>query len=122
MFDYDNEEFYNPLTVEALEPYEELNIILTFEDNPGLKKVYNMQDDLNKHDFFDPFLDPEFFKKVTCEECCGVEWDDAIGVSPEDLYFFSIPFDEWQKQQKNPNREERYKFDIPYKEWLEQQK
>jgi len=79
------------IEVKALEKYY---IYIKFKT--GEERVYNMEEHINDIKFYHKLKERKYFEKVR-PRGCSIEWEDGEDVAPENLYYSSIPFEEFVK-------------------------
>ncbi len=79
------------IEVRALDNY---NIYLKFKN--GEEKVYDMTEHIKNIKYFSKLKDKEYFKRVVARGDT-VEWESGEDVAPENLYYSSIPFSEYNR-------------------------
>lgn len=80
------------LEVRALEKYY---IYVKFKT--GEEKVYNMEEHIKDIEFYNKLKIRKYFENVH-PRGCSVEWENGEDVAPENLYYDSIPFEEFEKK------------------------
>lgn len=80
------------IEVRALEKYY---IYLKFKT--GEERIYNMANHIEKLTFFSRLKNRVYFEKVK-PRGDTVEWENGEDVAPENLYFESIPIDEFGRE------------------------
>ena len=78
------------IEVRALEKY-----YLYLKFKTGEEKIYNMTENIEKIQYFHKLKNREYFKKVK-PRGDTVEWENGEDVAPENLYFESIPINEFK--------------------------
>lgn len=77
------------IEVKALDNY---NIYLKFKN--GEEKIYDMTEHIKKIKYFKKLKNKEYFKRVK-PRGDTVEWENGEDVAPENLYYDSIPRNEY---------------------------
>ncbi len=77
------------LEVKALQSYY---IYIKFETNE--EKVYNMKEYIEEIEFYNKLKERKYFENVH-PRGHSVEWANGEDVSPENLYYNSIPFEKF---------------------------
>lgn len=79
------------MKVKAVYPYEDLNIIVVFENN-AIKK-YNTKQLFTQFDWYRELENPDIFNLVQVEAGgYGVYWNEDIDISEDELWENSEPF------------------------------
>lgn len=79
------------MKVKAVYPYEELNIIVVFENN--VIKKYDTKQLFTQFDWYRELENPDIFNLVQVEAGgYGVSWNDNIDISEDELWENSEPF------------------------------
>lgn len=60
----------------------------------GEEKIYNMKEHINTIKYFYRLKDKDYFKRVI-PRGDTVEWENGEDVAPENLYFKSVPINEY---------------------------
>lgn len=79
------------LEVKALKNYY---IYIKFKT--GEEKVYNMEEHIKDIAFYKKLKERKYFENVH-PRGCSVEWGNGEDVAPENLYYDSIPFEEFEE-------------------------
>lgn len=82
------------IEVKALGRY---NIYIKF--TTGEEKVYDMSKHIEKINYYSKLKNREYFIKVK-PRGDTVEWENGEDVAPENLYYDSMPFEEFEKKVK----------------------
>ncbi len=77
------------IEVKALNNYD---IYIKFKN--GEEKIYNMKEHINTIKYFYRLKDKDYFKRVI-PRGDTVEWENGEDVAPENLYFKSVPINEY---------------------------
>ncbi len=77
------------IEVKALNNYD---IYIKFKN--GEEKIYNMKEHINTIKYFYRLKDKNYFKRVI-PRGDTVEWENGEDVAPENLYFKSVPINEY---------------------------
>ncbi len=77
------------IEVKALDNY---NIYLKFKN--GEEKIYDMTEHIKKIKYFNKLKNEKYFKRVK-PRGDTVEWENGEDVAPENLYYDSIPRNEY---------------------------
>lgn len=83
------------LEVKALKEYY---IYIRFET--GEEKVYNMKKYVEEIKYYNKLKKREYFEKIKTRGET-VEWQEGEDVCPENLYYDSISYEEYQKSHQN---------------------
>ncbi len=79
------------MKVKAVYPYEELNIIVVFENN--VVKKYDTKQLFSQFDWYRELENPDIFNLVQVEAGgYGVSWNENIDISEDELWENSKPF------------------------------
>ena len=80
------------IEVKALDNYY---IYIKFKT--GEEKVYDMGTHIRDLDFYKKLKERNYFENVH-PRGCSIEWANGEDVAPENLYYNSIPFEEYDKK------------------------
>ena len=80
--------------VKALESYY---IYIKFKT--GEEKVYDMKEHIEEIESYNKLKERDYFENVH-PRGCSIEWQNGEDVAPENLYYDSIPFDEFIKKKE----------------------
>lgn len=79
------------MKVKSAYPYEDLNIIVVFEN--GVTKKYDTKQLFSQFDWYKALENPDIFNLVKVEAGgYGVSWNEDIDISEDELWENSVPF------------------------------
>ena len=82
------------IEVKALENYY---IYIKFKT--GEEKVYDMSEYIKEIEFYNKLKNREYFENVH-PRGCSIEWANGEDIAPENLYYDSMPFEDFKKKIK----------------------
>ena len=80
------------IEVKALKEYY---IYIKFKT--GEEKVYDMSEHINEIEIYKRLKDRNYFENVH-PRGCSIEWAEGDDVSPENLYYDSVPLEEFNRE------------------------